>query len=244
MTRPLGRAAARLFTVQGSWNYERLLGVGVGYATEPLLRDLPGGPNGERYRAALGRAVTTFNAHPYLAGLAVGAVARAEHDGDTPDDVARLRSALRGTLGAVGDRLVWAGSLPVASAAGLTLTAAGLGWAGPLAFLLIYNVVHLWLRAWGLRAGWQCGRNLAPALRSDTLMLLLRGMGPAALLLLGMALPLTAAWFLDRLDLAGGVAVAVVFLTVFGVGRWLAPTWRGPLLGLAVAVAVIVGGWL
>ena len=31
------RALLRLFAVQGTWNYERMLGVGMGYAAEPLL---------------------------------------------------------------------------------------------------------------------------------------------------------------------------------------------------------------
>src|SRR5439155_246973 len=47
---PLGRSLLRLFTVQGSWNYERLQGIGVGVAEEPLLRDLRAGENGAAYR--------------------------------------------------------------------------------------------------------------------------------------------------------------------------------------------------
>ena len=34
------RALLRLLAVQGTWNYERMLGVGMGYAAEPLLEDL------------------------------------------------------------------------------------------------------------------------------------------------------------------------------------------------------------
>ena len=34
------RAWLRLLAVQGTWNYERMLGVGMGYAAEPLLEDL------------------------------------------------------------------------------------------------------------------------------------------------------------------------------------------------------------
>ncbi|PYO77366.1 MAG: hypothetical protein DMD67_06605 [Gemmatimonadetes bacterium] len=75
---PLGRSLLRLFTVQGSWNYERMQGIGMGVAEQPLIRDLEG--NGTAYRAAVARAAHFFNAHPYLCGLAVGATARAEHD--------------------------------------------------------------------------------------------------------------------------------------------------------------------
>ena len=34
------RAFLRLFAMQGDWNYERMLGVGMGYAAEPLLEEL------------------------------------------------------------------------------------------------------------------------------------------------------------------------------------------------------------
>src|SRR5439155_1196134 len=95
----------RLFTVQGSWSYERLQGIGVGVAEEPLLRDLQAAGNGAAYRAAVARGAHFFNAHPYLCGLAVGAAARAEHEGATPNQVERLRSALCGPLGSLGDRL-------------------------------------------------------------------------------------------------------------------------------------------
>src|SRR5206468_735375 len=83
-------------TVQGSWNYERMQGVGIGVAEEPLLRDLRAevGDDGVAYRAAVARGAHFFNAHPYLCGLAVGAAARAEHDGVPPEQVERLRAAL------------------------------------------------------------------------------------------------------------------------------------------------------
>jgi len=127
------RSALRLLTVQAAFNYERMIGVGLGYASEPLLRALPGGREGQHYHEALGRAAGYFNAHPYLVGLAAGATARAEHEGVPGPQVERLRTALVGPLGAVGDRLVWAGTLPAASAVGLALSAhtrAGVGAAG------------------------------------------------------------------------------------------------------------------
>src|SRR3989442_4079665 len=69
----LVRTLLRLFTVQGSWNYERMQGVGVGVAEEPLLRDLraEGGINGAAYRDAVARRADFFNTHPYLCGLPV-----------------------------------------------------------------------------------------------------------------------------------------------------------------------------
>ena len=94
---------ARLLVVQSSWNYETMMGNGIAFAMEPALRRLPGGRDGERYRAAVGRESRYFNAHPYLAGLAVGALARAELEGDTESRIERFRAACCGPLGSVGD---------------------------------------------------------------------------------------------------------------------------------------------
>ena len=71
----------RLLAIQGAWNYETLLGNGIGFCIEPALRLLPGGRHTPEFHAALARESRYFNAHPYLASVAVGALARAELDG-------------------------------------------------------------------------------------------------------------------------------------------------------------------
>ena len=50
----------RLFAIQGAWNYEILLGNGIGFCVEPALRLLPGGVGGPAYRAALARQAKQF----------------------------------------------------------------------------------------------------------------------------------------------------------------------------------------
>src|SRR5437879_8966291 len=141
----LGRALLRLFAVQGSYNYERMLGVGVGVAEEPLLRDLADG----KYRPAVARGAHFFNSHPYLTGLAVGAAARAEHDGAPPDQIERLREALCGPVGWLGDRLVWAGWLPLLSELPIAANALGAGWFTGGWFLMRYNIVIIDIKRCG-----------------------------------------------------------------------------------------------
>ena len=172
----------RLLAVQGAWNYETLLGNGIGFSVEPALRRLPGGKDGEAYRAALARESQYFNAHPYLASVAVGALARAELEGAAPERIERFRTALCGPLGALGDRLVWATFLPLCSFAALVVFGSG---GSPLAtvltFLILYNVGHLGLRIWGLEAGWRRGLNVAQSLGHP----LQRVIGPGQILLGG-----------------------------------------------------------
>ena len=183
--------ATRLFAIQGSWNYELLLGTGIGFCVEPALRTLPGGCDGAAYHEALARQCEYFNAHPYLAALAVGALARAEHDREPPERIVRFRTALCGPLGSVGDRLVWAGWLPFCSL--LALAAFGLG-AGPLpvvaGFLLLYNAGHVALRLWALEAGWRHGLRVAPSLGNPVLRRGPEHVARAAALLAGIAIPL------------------------------------------------------
>ncbi len=187
------RIYLRLFAVQGAWNYETLLGNGIAFCMEPALRLLPGGRGGEHYSEALARHARYFNAHPYFAGVAVGALARAELDGVAPALIERFRIALAGPLGSVGDRLVWASWLPFCSL--IALGAFGLD-ARPLTvvaiFLILYNLGHLSLRAWGLRVGFERGLRVADALAHP---LLRRGpqyVGALASLIAGLVLPLAA----------------------------------------------------
>jgi mannose PTS system EIID component len=238
----LATALLRLFTVQGSWNYERMIGVGTGVAEEPLLRDLPGGPGGQEYRDAVARATRFFNAHPYLVGLAVGAAARAEHEGVPPDQIERLRAALTGPLGSVGDRLVWAGWLPLTAGLAVAGVGLGLGWRAVLGFLILYNVGHVALRAWALRQGWRHGARVVLALQSPWLQRATVLAGPGMALGLGFAMPLAAVWLAGafapwaRLVLAGCMAAGLVLLRLFP--RQI----TGLRLGLGfVAIALIAG---
>jgi PTS system mannose-specific IID component len=231
----------RLLTVQASWNYERMIGVGLGYAMEPLLRALPGGREGEPYRGAMSRAAHYFNAHPYLTGLAAGAFARAEHERVPAEHIERLRTALLGPLGAVGDRLVWAGTLPAASALGLAVSAAAPAGVGAAALLALYNVPHVTLRVWGLAVGWRRGTALARALAAPVLTVALRIVGPLAAVGIGVALPLVAARLGAALDGAAWLAGLVSFAVTWVAARWLAPTLGGVRLALLGAAAILIG---
>lgn len=181
----------RLFAVQGSWNYETMMGNGIAFAVEPALRLLPGGRGGAAYRSALARQGAYFNAHPYLASVAVGALARAELDGEAPERIERFRTACCGPLGSVGDRLVWAGWLPACSLLALGAFGLGASAAGVVSlFLVSYNAGHLALRIWGLRAGYRDGLRVAQTLGTPLLRKGPAHLSRVAALFAGIALPL------------------------------------------------------
>jgi mannose PTS system EIID component len=225
----------RLFAVQGSWNYETLLGNGIAFCMEPALRLLPDGRANPRYSEALGRHAHYFNAHPYLAGVAVGALARAELDGVSPALIERFRTALGGPLGSVGDRLVWASWLPLCSL--LALAAFGYG-ARPLVvvaiFLATYNAGHLYLRAWGLRVGFNNGLRVADALASPVLRKGPQIVGSAAALLAGIAIPLAASRVIG-----GGRFLAAEIILVAMLGGVLFARFGGRIEGWRLSLAIL-----
>lgn len=242
-------ALIRLFTIQAAFSYERMLGVGFAFAAEPLLRGGaldaagPGGEGGTArspaFRAALARQACFFNAHPYLAALAVGAAARAEVNGEPPERVERLRAALTGPLGSLGDRLIWAGWLPACAAIGLLLVAFRAGVWSVVTFLVLYNALHVWLRVWGLRMGWRSGTGVAAALASPGLQRLLEVVAPVAAVTVGAALPTVLGWYPFRTgwEIAAGAAAALLC-------AGLVRLFQGRATGLVVAagvLAVVIG---
>jgi PTS system mannose-specific IID component len=209
----------RLLALQGSWNYETMIGNGMGFCIEPALRLLPGGPHTPEFKKALARQSKYFNAHPYLASVAVGALARAELDGEAPEKIERFRTALAGPLGSVGDRLIWAGWLPFCSLLGLTVFGLGAGPVASLATALgVYNAGHFALRAWGLRVGWNRGMRVAQALANPVLR-----QGPQVIA------PLAA--------FAAGLGVPLALLRIIGPGRAMLGV---VLVGAALGAFIIV----
>jgi len=229
----------RMLAVQGSWNYETLLGTGIGFVMEPALRYLPGGVDGPQYRAALARESRYFNAHPYLTGIAVGSLTRAELDGVDPARIERFRSALASPLGSVGDRLVWASWLPFCSVVALGVFGAG---ASALAvvgtFLLLYNAGHFLLRAWGLHIGLSRGLNVASALGNPVFRQGPQYIGGAAALVAGIALPVALHRVVGpgRVFAGGIIGAALIGILLLARLRERAEGWRIALGVLAVFV--------
>ena len=231
------RVFLRSFAIQGSWNYRTLQGSGFAYALMPVLRYVHG--DSERLQEAVVRHSTLFNAHPYLAGIALGAVARMEMDGENPALIERFKTALRGSLGTLGDRIIWAGWRPACVLLGMVvLLATSSALAGVASFLVVYNTGHLGLRWWALSIGFEGGRNVGERMRDIPLTRWHRIVVTTAAFLLGAALPLIAAgeFTENRLPLPWiGVPAAAAVL------GWFAGTAiRMPAL-ILLAVVTIAG---
>lgn len=235
---PIVSVFLRCFVIQGSWNYHSMLGSGFAFAVLPGLKRLYA-DDPEGLEAAVERHLEHFNAHPYLSGIAVGAVLRLESDGAPPRLIRRFKTAVRGPLGGLGDRLVWASWLPAASITALVMIWLGVpGWTAVLTFLLVYNAGHVALRIWGFRAGLREGQGVARVLSRARLGRWTERLRSVATVLLGL---LVGAVFAapDGLLATGALWSALAGATFLGgllVGHH---AWRPAAAGVVVLVGIL-----
>jgi len=237
------RALLRLFAIQGTWNYERMLGVGMGYAAEPLLEDLKT-VDPVRHGEAVVRSAEFFNCHPNLAGLALGATTRAEYEAVPGAQIARLRTALCSPLGSLGDQLFWAGLVPALVGAALAGVVLGFGWWAILGLLVLYNVARLITGLWALRTGYNAGMRVGSAISSSWIPRAIAWVGPVAGLTVGLAIPLVASWYLRGFGWVGGATTLGVAVAGAAATRWFGPMFTTIRFALLAILLLALFRWV
>ena len=220
-----------------------MLGIGIGHATQPLLAELRG-REPVRHAEATARSAEFFNANPNLAGLAVGALARAELDLTPGPQVERLRAALCSPLGALGDQIFWAGLVPALAAAAIAAAALGLGWGVGLGIVVVYAVVRWWVLRWGIRTGLASGTAVGRELGHSWVP---RAIGPAGTLAafaVGAAVPLAAAWLPSAASPHDLIAMLLVAAVGTALSRWLTPTLTAVRFALMAAAIALLLRWV
>ncbi len=163
------RVALRSTLLQAVWNYETLQGPGFGWSLLPGLARLY--PDRQRRAERLAAHMQVFNSNPYLSTLGLGVALRLETEvarGVAGADrrLSRLLKALRGTLGALGDELFWAGWRPALGILAALGAAGALGPWAALAFVIAFNALAQSVRVWGVNAGFAAGAGIARVLQS------------------------------------------------------------------------------
>ena len=227
----------RSFAIQGSWNYRSMLGSGFAFALVPFLRQ--SGLVGEELASATRRHLEPFNAHPYLSGVALGAVARMESEDVDAETIRRFKTAIQGSLGGLGDSLIWGAWRPATLLLALALAwSATTPWVPALLFLGLYNGGHLAIRWWGFRVGLEEGREVAARLEAAGLPRIAERIFRAGALLLGV---LVGGLLASRLAMAGnGWLWSLGGMAGFAIGLRLGRrALRIATVALVLAIAVI-----
>ncbi len=256
------------FLIQAAWNPERMQNVGFLFALRRSLKIVWAG-RPDQFEAAIARASSFFNTHPYFAPAVMGVTVHLEKkvaDGSIQAElVESVKSRISPPLNALGSLWFWdhlkllsfliAMPLlvlrePIPIAAGAAL------------FFCLFNYHHLRTRWVGLSLGMACGEEMVGRLVRFFPSRVLPAIRRTSAFLLGLTTPLAMACLFERLqdrmphiaglDTAGripdqfyirlgiGLALVAVSITVIH-RRWLSVY---QLLAVALALSIGIAQWL
>ena len=161
----------RLFFIRGSRNGRTLDGLGFFNVMEPLVRRVSA-PGRERGEAAA-RHAGYFNCNPQMASYIAGALTRMELDakdrgGLDPRKSERIRETMSAALTARGDYFIEIVLLVVSLTIG-SIFAIYTWYAGPVVFLILFNLYNFRIRTGGYRTGMHLGEGTGRALAAERL---------------------------------------------------------------------------
>lgn len=173
---------------QGSWNFERMQALGFCFSMVPVIRRLYPEGSDER-KQAIKRHLEFFNTQPFVAAPILGVVSAMEEqraNGAEIDDAAinGIKVGLMGPLAGVGDPIYWGTARPIFAAlgAGIAMTGSLLG---PLLFFVLFNLVRLLTRYWGVTYGYKKGIDIVSEMGGGVLQKLTEGASILGLFVMG-----------------------------------------------------------
>ncbi|MBA0166277.1 MULTISPECIES: PTS mannose transporter subunit IID [Pectobacterium] len=148
---------------QGSWNFERMQALGFCFSMVPVIRRLYP-ENSEERKQAIKRHLEFFNTQPFVAAPVLGVTMAMEEqraNGAPIDDAAinGLKVGLMGPLAGVGDPIFWGTARPVFAALGAGIAMSG-SLLGPVLFFVLFNLVRLLVRYYGVAYGYRKGIDI------------------------------------------------------------------------------------
>lgn len=172
---------------QASFNYERIHALAFCVDMIPTIKRVY--KKKEDQIAALKRHNTFFNVTPAFCGPVIGltsALEQAKSQGEDIDvsTINSLKVGLMGPLCGVGDPVMWGTLRPILAALGATLALQG-SWLGPLIFFLVFNIIRLGIKWYGLKLGLSEGMSLVQELSGNFLKKLTEGATVLGLFIMG-----------------------------------------------------------
>lgn len=161
----LNKMVWRSLNLQGSFNYERMQAGGWLYGILPGLEKIHG-DNEEDLKTSMQHNLEFFNTHPFLVTFVMGIVLSLEQQKADIPTIRAVRVAAMGPLGGIGDAIFWFTLVPIT--AGITSNMAINGsLAGPILFLLIFNVVQFAVRFWLMNWSYKLGSKAIELLTAN-----------------------------------------------------------------------------
>lgn len=157
----------RSLFLQASFNYERMQGCGWLYGILPALKKI------HTNRADLAKSMRMhlefFNTHPFLVNFIMGVVIAMEENKKDQNTIRAIKVATMGPLGGIGDALCWLTLLPITAGLGASMAmGADPNPAGPIIFLVLFNIVHFGLRFGLMNYGYYTGVKALATMKEQT----------------------------------------------------------------------------
>ena len=158
----LNKMVWRSLNLQGSFNYERMQANGWLYGILPGLLAIHG-EGTDDLKTSMAHNLEFFNTHPFLVTFVMGIVLSMEQQKADVNSIRAVRVAAMGPLGGIGDALFWFTLVPIAAGICSNMAIEG-SLAGPILFLLIFNVVQFAVRFFLMHWSYKMGTNAIEAL--------------------------------------------------------------------------------
>lgn len=161
----LNKMVWRSLNLQASFNYERMQAAGWLYGILPGLQKIHK-DNEEDLSISMQHNLEFFNTHPFLVTFVMGIVLSLEQRKADINTIRAVRVAAMGPLGGIGDAIFWFTLVPIT--AGITANMAiGGSIAGPILFLLIFNLVQFAVRFFLMHWSYNLGTKAIDLLTSN-----------------------------------------------------------------------------
>jgi len=141
----------------------------------------------EEIAAAMKRHLLFYNVQPTLTTMVMGSVAAMEERMEDKEPIIAYKAGVMGPLAGVGDSLIWLTLMPLTFAIGAGLATAG-NPMGPIVALVLFNIVNIPLKYYGMELGYTQGIRLMEQLRGGLMDKISKGATLIGLMVMGTAL--------------------------------------------------------
>lgn len=159
--RDLNRVFWRMQLLNVTNNYESMQAIGFLSSFVPVLERLYGDKPKEQKIAAMKRHLQFFNSHVNSDALILGVAAAVEESTseEEKEAVVSVKTGLMGPLAGIGDSVLKFTWLPICGSIGASLALGG-NPLGPILMFLLYNIVNVATKYYGIHLGYEKGMSL------------------------------------------------------------------------------------